>query len=101
MEEIEGLHQRASLLEWPEPPLVDLDETRSVERGEGAVHPRLKGVVPATHHEPVRLVRELLSAQPELRRALGGGQQAREQETIRGVGVEPPLLESPQALTDL
>src|SRR4029453_6946596 len=99
MKEVEGLRQGAGRREGPKPPLAALGEAGAVEMRERAVHLRLKRVVPAAHHEPVRLVREELAAQSELRGVPGGGQQAREQDTIRGVGVEPPLLETFDALT--
>src|SRR5262245_4342917 len=74
---VQSIHQRRHLQVGSEPLLVDRhDLARAVERGQRAVDLRLEGVVPAAHHERVRLVRDDLTAQPKLRAILRGRQQA-------------------------
>src|SRR5215467_14483221 len=100
VEQKEGLHERARGREGPEPFLVDgPDLLRAVEDGQRAVHLRLEGVVPAAQHQRIRLVGVELATQPELGRVLRGGLQSREEEAVRGIGVEPSRLETLQALT--
>src|SRR6058998_618057 len=68
VQQVQRVHQRRRRRVGPEPSLVDgHDRARAVERGERPVDLRLEGVVPAAHHERVRLVREDFHAQPELR----------------------------------
>src|SRR5262245_61767029 len=99
VQQVQRVHQRRHLRVRPEPLLVDRhDRPRSIERGQRAVDLRLERVVPAPHHERVRLVRDDLAAQPKLRAIPGGRQEACEQEVVRGVGVEPPLLETLQSI---
>src|SRR5262245_50320446 len=100
VQQVERVHQRRHRCEGPKPSLVDgHDRARAVERGQRSIDLRLEGVVPAAHHERVRLVREDFATQPELRGVPGGGEEARQQEVVGGVGVEPTLLQTAQALT--
>src|SRR5262252_1200574 len=99
VEQKEGLHERVRGREGPEPFLVDgHDLLRAVEDGQGPVHLRLEGVVPAAQHQRIRLVGVELATQPESGGVLRGGEQAREEEAVRGVGVEPSRLETLQSL---
>src|SRR5262245_49831853 len=99
VQQVQRVHQRRHLLVGPEPLLVDRhDRVRAVERGQRAVDLRLEGVVSAAHHERVRLVGDDLATQPKLRAILRGRQEAREQEVVRRVGVEPSLLEALQSV---
>src|SRR5262245_48428413 len=99
VQQVERAHQRGRRSEGPKPSLVNGDDrARAVERGQRPIDLRLEGVVPAAHHERVWLVREHFAAQSELRGVPCGGEEACQQEVVRGVGVEPTLLQTAQAL---
>src|SRR5262245_36696968 len=99
VQQVQRIHQRRHLQVGSEPLLVDRhDRVRAVERRQRAVDLRLEGIVTTAHHERVRLVRDDLAAQPKLRAILRGRQEAGEQEMVRGVGVEPSLLEALQSV---
>src|SRR5262249_60026353 len=79
VQQIQRVHQRRHLRVRPEPLLVDRhDRPRAIERRQRAIDLRLESVVPAPHHERVRLLREDLTAQPQLTPVLPGSQDAAE-----------------------
>ena len=72
-----------------------------IESDQGAVDGQAKIRIVATQHQGIRLVREVLAADPKLLGVLGLLQESDQDGAIRGEGVGPTLLDGRKALSDV
>ena len=98
-EEDQAVEQRPGLAEDPEPTLVDVvNLPAAIKTGQFAIDRQAKVSVVPAHHQGVGLVGIELAPQAPVGLFFRCQDEPREEAAIRGVGVDLPVVEEPQAV---